>query len=1335
MADGSPEDRAGPKQMHELTFSAPDPSCGDIKKCNGLTLDRDKVKLSFFTELDKSESCEKSETLGVAANHTAAVAAPNSQKTAGSNVEEGDDRKKRCFDRYDSSESSDSGVAVLSPTESSGCSGSDITEPRSPRSPESGCSTSEESAGVRMPPWASDPAPPAPRRLAAQPAPVRRPNPPVHRRITEYFNHKMKPQNSLKRDSNSVNNDDTKKKCLPKNGVTQDLEKYISYLSQTLSPKVLIDVGKQAQAMHKPLSQMTSIDPKPTDLSKPPSNANADSVFEYCRPKESKEVHTMNGFVEVRQVTEKINKDKLSCGILNGLVENKKIEREKRLAFDPSAKIKPNLNKQNINNSQNNKVPIPGSHEMFGVRIAPATSMNQNRNKVSTLKTEAKINGTVSYTTKLDSRMNGVTRGSNNLNLVNKPIAAKKETVKKANLAPKRTNRKSSACIANSKNLTWSKANNLKQVQLQKQNCVNSVSSTTLRNMPGEANTAPKMNIPNGVRQMSMTVNGNLNSLNVPVNNLQNGHQINVQQPCNGTVTSTNLSTFMAVPQNVMLTTLRIPQNGLTAQTLNQQGSIATLNQQGSIGTLNQQGNITFNRPNVNVTSPTKINGQFVFPLVQNINGTVVQIPNLMAKVPNFVLPQTQPLTAQRQNHMQNQQTQILINGTLLKLSNAIPSSFPPGNKTNPVSSQPISVLNKGFPAIQTAMTPQKSNHFNVNLNHPMLVPQPGFIVTSVPNVKETWSYSTVNTACLSHSTYTNPIVQHPPPIVPTFNTQTLHTSSIPIAPVKPPDNPIQGTEPPSSTVKETDLIELKNQKCDIPWLSKNVNNNIVPLDSKKFTSRPFAEVSSGKLDDLMSDKVTDSEAIAASTNKSSRKENVPEEIKMEEVSRSEETVFTQITVLKDVSSNVESTVIEANFNSATTESSESGIGTDKSIDSPSDSQGSKECDEDSSLLSLSVSVSSMDATSQSESQKSPILKQPKTLRFPPKNLTKSDSDRRTSSSDTTTTVSVCQWENCKLEFDSDSSLLEHLQSVHVETQVGKQNYVCLWQQCKVRGKPSCSRLWLERHTLSHGGNKPFKCIVDGCDRRFSTQTLLERHVNNHFNESSQSSGTGRKSSDSSSKLIRRNGKKLRYRRQPWSARMFDFFDSGMMEGLAWRLSRCTRWRLGGACPLREPPGRHTLTLHAALTATRAAPGGRREALMTYYPPNVIEDEWVPEEEVKQIKRVEISQLPVHTKVVLYEQFCSSYKKTPSPPPVRKTPAIQAQPSRLLPLRQCTSSRLLNNLLAKQKSLEVKNDCNATNLPMVYREEDRSDRSEVSGAKKRKLGRRHGGNAFWPSGR
>ncbi|XP_075972618.1 AE binding protein 2 jing isoform X2 [Anticarsia gemmatalis] len=1184
-----------------------------------------------------------------------------------------------------------SGVAVLSPTESGGCSGSDITEPGSPRSPESSCSTAEESAGARMPPWASEPAPPPPRRLAPQPAPVRRPQAPPHRRITEYFNHKMKPQNGLKRDA-AAHNDDTKKKCLPKNGVTHDLEKYISYLSQTLSPKVLMDVSKQSEAAARK-STATSVngivdDTKAADLSKTTSNAKLNGMTEFSRPKDMQEKsHTnLNGFLEVRHSTETLSKEKLTAGFLKGLIDRKKQGLEIKMSPDPSA----NGVVSKTSESAKRKVPIPSSSDLIGLRIAPATSASHSPKK--TIRTDAsKMNGVVSSTTKLDSRMNGVTCGSNNLNLnpITKSMPVKKEVLKKPTQPAKRTNRKSSACIANSKNLTWSKANNLKQqVQLQKQNCTNSPQNTPIKPaVPGEASTAPKMNIPNGVHQVSMTVNGSLGNLNVPVTNLQNCHQINIPPPCNGSVTPNNLASFVAVPQNVMLTTLRIPQNSLSPQTFN--GASLTAQQ-------NNINNMTaFNR--TNVPSPTKLNGQLVFPLVQNINGTVVQIPNLMAKIPNFVDPlQTQQAASFLING---------LNGTLLKLANTVPSPYPNVNKPAPVTSQSIPVMNKNVAGMQAVgMTVQSKPNYAVNFSHPVLMPQPGFIVTSVPNinVKETWSYTNTHPASSSQTTCSNPIVHHPPPITANFTTQALHSSSIPIAPVKPPDNPIQGTDPPSSTVKEPEISDLLPSKCDIPWLSKTVNNNIVQLESNKMNMRPFAHVSSiaEKLGELAAEKIREKEKCEETKKNDTSQEMSVDTEKAEEVVRREETIFTQITVLKDVSSDVHNTVIEANFCSTTTES-ESGIGTDKSIDSPSDSQTSKECDEDSSL-SLCVSVCSVEAPS----QKSPILKQPKTLRFPPKSLTKPDSDQRTSSTDTTSTVTVCLWENCKREFDGDPDLLEHLQSVHVEPQAGKENYVCLWEQCKVRGKPSCSRLWLERHTLTHGGNKPFKCIVDGCERRFSTQTLLERHVNNHFNEASPSNSNNKKTADSSVKLIRRNGKKLRYRRQPWSARMFDFFDAGMMEGLAWRLARVTRWRLGGGCPLREPAGRHTLTLRAELRASRYnAASQRREALVTYHPPHVLEDEWVPEKDVARVRRVEIAALPAPTKARLYSQFCAAYRAAGAGP-----------------------RRALRRPAPRRRRAEP--ECRAEPLP--YREDAAP---APSGAKKRKMGRRHGGNSFWPCGR
>lgn len=56
----------------------------------------------------------------------------------------------------------------------------------------------------------------------------------------------------------------------------------------------------------------------------------------------------------------------------------------------------------------------------------------------------------------------------------------------------------------------------------------------------------------------------------------------------------------------------------------------------------------------------------------------------------------------------------------------------------------------------------------------------------------------------------------------------------------------------------------------------------------------------------------------------------------------------------------------------------------------------------------------------------------------------------------------------------------------------------------------------------------------------FMLQTTLERHVNSHFSQSEAgngSTGARRSLESASSKLFRRNGKKLRYRRQPWSGR------------------------------------------------------------------------------------------------------------------------------------------------------------------------------------------------------
>lgn len=115
------------------------------------------------------------------------------------------------------------------------------------------------------------------------------------------------------------------------------------------------------------------------------------------------------------------------------------------------------------------------------------------------------------------------------------------------------------------------------------------------------------------------------------------------------------------------------------------------------------------------------------------------------------------------------------------------------------------------------------------------------------------------------------------------------------------------------------------------------------------------------------------------------------------------------------------------------------------------------------------------------ECAKSPILSQPKTIRFPPINGKVTVWKKCVKISKT----GVCYWDKCSKHFDSNSDLLEHLHQDHINAQQGP--FMCSWCDCKVNGREG-SKGWLERHVMSHVGSKPFKCIVERCGVRFSSQ-------------------------------------------------------------------------------------------------------------------------------------------------------------------------------------------------------------------------------------------------------
>ncbi|CAH1970184.1 unnamed protein product [Acanthoscelides obtectus] len=315
---------------------------------------------------------------------------------------------------------------------------------------------------------------------------------------------------------------------------------------------------------------------------------------------------------------------------------------------------------------------------------------------------------------------------------------------------------------------------------------------------------------------------------------------------------------------------------------------------------------------------------------------------------------------------------------------------------------------------------------------------------------------------------------------------------------------------------------------------------------------------------------------------------------------------------------------------------------------SPSDSDSgissNREC--------LEVNVD-LDSSSLEAEQKSPILSQPKTIRFPCKRDQKEEGKSPQHSTD-----GRCRWEKCDQRLDTSGALLEHLQVQHVISQTDKEHYVCLWLGCKVHGRTSCSRSWLERHVLAHAGTKPFRCIVDGCGQRFNSQLMLERHVNNHFNQDGSPNTSARKTTENGCcKLFKRNGKKIRFRRQPWSARMFDFIDSGIMEGLQHNLLMLTQKRTAGK--ISEAPG-DEVQLHSTVLARRTDADGSVKYLLRWHPEDVVPDEWVSESAYKPSKSVSIPSLSPTSKVALKPVlFPSTKDEEPRRKQQRKQPKRQ----------------------------------------------------------------------------
>ncbi|KAG9280549.1 zinc finger protein AEBP2 [Astyanax mexicanus] len=226
-----------------------------------------------------------------------------------------------------------------------------------------------------------------------------------------------------------------------------------------------------------------------------------------------------------------------------------------------------------------------------------------------------------------------------------------------------------------------------------------------------------------------------------------------------------------------------------------------------------------------------------------------------------------------------------------------------------------------------------------------------------------------------------------------------------------------------------------------------------------------------------------------------------------------------------------------------------------------------------------------------------------------------------------------CCWDQCPLLFTSSPDLAEHIRGIHVDGQRGGV-FVCLWKGCKVYNTPSTSQSWLQRHMLSHSGDKPFKCVVGGCNATFASQGGLARHVPTHFSSqnSSKLSSQAKLKEESPSKAGINKRRKLKNKRRRSLPRPHDFFDAQTMDAIRHR-AIC----LNLATHIDSQGKGHSVVFHSTVIARRKEDSGKVKVLLHWTPEDILPDSWVSESDRPQMKTkvVHLSQLPQDTAVLL----------------------------------------------------------------------------------------------------
>ncbi|KAJ1164990.1 hypothetical protein NDU88_005420 [Pleurodeles waltl] len=261
-----------------------------------------------------------------------------------------------------------------------------------------------------------------------------------------------------------------------------------------------------------------------------------------------------------------------------------------------------------------------------------------------------------------------------------------------------------------------------------------------------------------------------------------------------------------------------------------------------------------------------------------------------------------------------------------------------------------------------------------------------------------------------------------------------------------------------------------------------------------------------------------------------------------------------------------------------------------------------------------------------------------------------------------------CCWDLCQICFNSSPDLADHIRSIHVDGQRGGV-FVCLWKGCKVYNTPSTSQSWLQRHMLTHSGDKPFKCVVGGCNASFASQGGLARHVPTHFSQqnSSKVSSQPKAKEESPSKASISKRRKLKNKRKrtlpaalgtsPYSAatvqlkaRPHDFFDAQTLDAIR---HRAICFNL--SAQIESVGNGHSVVFHSTVMAKRKEDTGKVKLLLHWTPEDILPDVWVNENERHQLKTkvVHLSQLPKDTALLLDPNI---YRTSSKRSPYRGTP-------------------------------------------------------------------------------